>query len=358
MDIVAHRLRNQQLARPAFRRPEEVVAWLGAVQSQDYTGAKWALNLRAKGLTDADVDRAYDEGRILRTHVMRPTWHFVAPPDLRWLLALTAPRVHKISAYYYKQNELDDRLFTRSRKALERALEGGATLTRAELAGVLARHGIEASGTRLAHIVFHAELEGVICSGPLRGKQFTYALLEERVPPAPSLTRDEALVELTRRYFTSHGPATLRDFAWWSGLTVRDAKAGVAMAGTTLLTHDDADLSYWHAPAARSATRPSSPSVWLLSNYDEFLIAHKDRGHVADRSVPAPPAPAGPAEYPHHLLIDGRLRGSWKRAIGPRDAVISVRPYRTLSTAERRAIAAEAERYGRFLGLPVTVSDG
>lgn len=353
IDIIGQRLRNQKLTRSAFRRPEEIVAWLGAVQAQDYTGAKWAIGLRARGVSDQDVDRAYNEGRILRTHVMRPTWHFVAPQDIRWLLALTAPRVHAVSAYQYRVLELDDRIFMRSRKAIERALEGGTTLTRPELASVVARAGIEAKGLRLSYLVFHAELNGVICSGPRRGKQFTYALLEERVPAVPALTREEALAELTKRYFTSHGPATLRDFAWWSGLAARDVKAGLEMLKSALEHRAHEELHYWFVPS-RSAVRQPSSSAHLFSNYDEYLIAYKDRGRVRDRSTL--PAPTTPVEYPHHLAIDGRLRGSWKRTIGRKAAAISLRPFRPLTRDERRAVAAEGSRYGEFLNLPVTTS--
>ena len=226
--LVRERLRNQSLAVSRLRTPGEVVAWLGAAQAQDYAGAKWALGLRAKGLTDAAVEQAFDEGAILRTHILRPTWHFVAPADIRWMLALSAPRVHAVNAYAYRTFELDAAVLARSRAALERALAGGRQLTRLELAKVLQRAGVQADGPRLAHVMMHAELDAVICSGARRGKQFTYALLEERAPRAKVLPRDEALAELTRRYFASHGPATLRDYVWWSGLTARDARAGMA----------------------------------------------------------------------------------------------------------------------------------
>jgi hypothetical protein len=354
LDIVAHRLRNQRLAGAGFRTPDEVVSWLGAVQAQDYAGAKWGVALRAPGVTEAEVDRACNEGRILRTHVMRPTWHFVAPRDIRWLLALTAPRVHTASKSLYRMLELDDRIFLRSRKALERALQGGAMLTRAEIGPILASAGIPASGLRLGTLMLHAELDGVICSGARRGKQSTYALLEDRVPAVPALTREEARTELTRRYFASHGPATLRDFAWWSGLTAADVKAGIASVGSTLAQVVQSDLTYWLFPSRVVRPQPS-PRALLLPNYDEYLIAHKDRGLVLDPATP--PASGRSDPYAHHLVIDGRLRGSWTRTIGTRTATLSVRPYRPLSKPEQRALGAEATRFSRFLGMPVTLSD-
>jgi hypothetical protein len=353
-EILLRRLRNQKLTKSRFRKPEEVVSWLGAVQAQDYAGAKWGVALRAAGVTDEQVDRACDEGRILRTHVMRPTWHFVAPPDIRWLLALTAPRVHTASGSLYRALELDDRIFLRSRKALERGLAGGAMLTRGEIGPILARAGIPASGLRLGTLMLHAELDGVVCSCGRRGKQSTYALLEERVPAVAALPRDEARAELTRRYFASHGPATLRDFAWWSGLTIADVKAGVESVGSTLAPMVQSGLTYWLVPSRVVGSDPS-PRVLLLPNYDEYLIAYKDRGEVLDPA--APPATGRPDPYTHHLVIDGRLRGSWKRTIGTRAAALSVRPYRPLAKPEQQAVDAEAARFSRFLGMPVTRSD-
>src|SRR5688572_10872776 len=228
--IPTQRLHNQHISQVGFRQPAEVVGWLGAVQAQDYAAAKWALALRAPGLTDADVDRALADGSILRTHVLRPTWHFVLPDDIRWMLALTAPRINALSAYYYRQMGLDDATFARSNDVLAKALQGGQQRTREELAAVLHQAGIY-NGELLAftYLMIRAELDGVVCSGARRGKQFTYALLDERAPQARQLTRDEALAELARRYFSGHGPATLADFVWWSGLTVTDARSGLEM---------------------------------------------------------------------------------------------------------------------------------
>ena len=226
--IAVQRLDNQRLARQGPRDPADLVAWFGAVQAQDYPAAKWALALRMPdGTTDAGIERAFNDGRILRVHVMRPTWHFVAASDLHWMLELTAPRVHRALTYGYRKLALD--LATRNRAAgvIERAVGGGQSLTRAELGACLARAGVVATGVRLALLTAHAELEKVICSGPQRGKQSTYALLAQRAADPTRLSRDEALAELTGRYFRSHGPATIRDFVWWSGLTIADAKRGL-----------------------------------------------------------------------------------------------------------------------------------
>ncbi|MEO8393295.1 MAG: winged helix DNA-binding domain-containing protein, partial [Chloroflexota bacterium] len=206
--LARQRLRNQHLSEPAFDTPEAVVDWLCAVQSQDYTAAKWAVGMRGTGFGDAAVEQAFTAGTILRTHVMRPTWHFVLRDDIRWMLDLTAPRVHQLSAYYNRQLELDEALFARCEALMVGALSGGNQLMRTELVAMLNQAGIATNDLRVTHIMMHAELEGVICSGARRGKQFTYALIDERAPNARKLARDEALAELTRRYFVSHGPAT------------------------------------------------------------------------------------------------------------------------------------------------------
>jgi hypothetical protein len=351
IDIVRQRLRNQRLASPDFETAAEVVAWLGAVQSQDFTGAKWALGQRTRGVTDADVNDAFDAGQILRTHILRPTWHFVTPADIRWILALTGPRVHARNRPYYRRFELDDRILAKSRRVVERALEGGRQLTRPELGAALRRAGIEWDGVRLAHIIMHAELDGVICSGARRARQFTYMLLAERAPQVRGRDREDALAELTRRYFTSHGPATLRDYSWWSGLTMSDARAGVEMLKKTLVQEAVDGLTYWYVPPA-GAAKARARRAFLLPNYDEYLVAHQDRGCVIDSPRPAV---KGAFEYPHQLVVDGKVRGCWKRTIGSELAGADVRPYRPLDNNETAAVEAIADRFSRFLGMPVTI---
>jgi len=358
-DLIRARLARQWLGSPGGRiwpkSPETVVTWFGAVQAQDYAGARWALGQRLAAATDASIEEACDRGRIIRTHVMRPTWHFVAPQDLRWLLALTAPRVHAASASVHRQYELDARTHARCRTVLERALTGHRHLTRDELAVALERARIPARGVRLAYVLMHAELEALICSGPRRGKQFTYALVDERVAPAPARDRDESLAMLVERYFTSHGPATARDFAWWSGLTVRDATRGLEALGQRIDRHV-VDGRTYHAVPVRTAAPPDAPTAWLLPNYDEFLIAYKDRelsvpirrGRYAPSRVPEP--------YPHQLVIDGRLAGAWQRRVGQTAATVTVRPFTRLSRAHAVAVRATADRYGTFLGMSVTLA--
>ena len=249
INIAYQRLRSQHLEGEPLHSAAEVVGWLGAVQAQEYAGAKWALGLRLRRTTEAAIEQAFDAGAILRTHVMRPTWHFVTPEDIRWMLALTAERVTSRMAYYDRQIGLNAAVYRQSGAALAKAMEGGKQLTRAEVTQALARAGIEAEGQRFIHLLMRAELEGLICSGARRGKQFTYTLMDERapMPSGGQLTREEALAELTRRYFTSHGPAMLQDFGWWSGLTLADGKAGIEMASEHLEKATVDGKTYWFA---------------------------------------------------------------------------------------------------------------
>ena len=351
--VIARRLHNQRLTVTGFRDPAPVVAWQGAVQAQEYAVARWALGLRCNGATDADVERAFDEGRILRTHVMRPTWHFVTPADIRWLQALTAPRVKAAMASYNRKLELTPRLFARSHQIVARALEGGRFLTRSELAAALIRRRIKASGQRLAHLMMEAELDCIICSGPRRDKQFTYALLDERAPRVKTPTRDESLAELARRYFSSHGPATARDFSWWSGLTMKEARLGVDLCKPVLLQETIDGLTYWSVPG--EPPFPPGYATYLLPIYDEFLIAYRDR-EVVTGSHAADAGAAFAAGFPHHLIVGGQLAGSWARTADKNGVAVAIAPFRRLTADEIRRVQQAAARFGRFNAAQLTLT--
>jgi hypothetical protein len=358
MDVALQRLRNQRLVGRPFATPEEVVGWLGAVQSQDQAGAKWAIALRTRAATDADIDRAFAAGRILRTHVLRPTWHFVLPDDIRWMLALTAPRVRAAMAYYDRKLALDGALFRRSQALLQKALAGGTALTRDELARALGAAGIEASGQRLGHIMMRAELDALVTSGPRRGKQFTYALLDERAPGGRRLAREEALAELAGRYFASHGPATPHDFAWWSGLTVGDARRGIESASPRLASATVDGTIYWQAPGAGRGTRvatDAAPAVHLLPNYDEMIVAYRDHAVSLARGV-SPTFTARPDLVANHLVIaGGRVVGGWRRLSGKAATIVETMLAVRLDAATRAALRAAAARFEQFLAQPVTL---
>jgi hypothetical protein len=352
--IVRARLRAQLLVGGGLKKPEDVVRWMGAVQAQEYTEAKWALAMRMRRASDAIVERALTSGAILRTHVLRPTWHFVTAADIRWMLALTGPRVSAAMSSYNRRLELDASVFRDSQRAMSAALRGGAQLTRQELKAVLHRARIHADGVqRLAHIVMQAELDGVICSGARRGRQFTYALLDERVPAAPAFSRDHALTELTRRYFTSHGPAQLQDFVWWSGLTAADARAGLEMVASALASEIVDGRRYWFSSSIRAIRSRSHVGV-VLPLYDEYLIAYKDRSAVLDPGQWNPLVTREPFMAP--IVVDGQVVGGWKRTIKKNRVDISLTPFVRLAAPARRAIADAAYAYAQFFGLDVVLS--
>lgn len=352
LDVTRYRLHNQCISAASLSTPQEVVAWLGAVQAQDYGGAKWALGLRLQCATNVDIEQAFENGAILRTHVLRPTWHFVAPEDIRWLLALTAPRVHAANAYYYRQLELDEALLSRSNAALANALRDGRQLTRAELADVLQQAGIEATAQRLAYLVMCAELEGIICSGARRGKQFTYALLDDRVPTSKTLARDDALAELTRRYFTSHGPATEEDFMWWSGLTRVDVSSSLEMVGQQLALERIDERTYWF-DASVQPPRNSSPAAFLLPNYDEYVVGYTDRSAIFDSTHTHKLDVRRNPLFQNTIVIRGQIVGTWKRTLKKQSVVMETNLFTRLTQAEDRAVASAIQRYGEFLELPM-----
>ncbi len=350
---IAHlRLHNQRLSESELKKPADVVKWFGAVQAQDYLGAKWALGLRAQAASDERIERAFADGEILRTHVMRPTWHFVAPDDIRWLLKLTSPRVNAASAYYYRKYQLDNEVFARSNRALESALRGGKQLTRDELRTAVDRSGVASNDSiRFSHILLRAELDGVICSGARKGKQFTYALLDERVPGIKAKSRDEALAELTRRYFTSHGPATLQDFTWWSGLTTADARSAVEMVQHHLAKAKIDGKTYW-LPSKMRAIKRVGRVACLLPTYDEYLIAYKDRSAALNGKQAIP----GNVVFSSAIVIGGRVVGSWKRSFQKEAVIITLSPFSPLTKAETLAVTEAAHRYGSFLGLTAVLA--
>ncbi len=351
--IVSARLRNQRLRGARFATPVDAVSWLGAVQAQEYDNAKWALALRTQRTSDAAIEHALTEGTILRTHVLRPTWHFVAAADIRWMLALTGPRISAAMASYNRQLELDAGVLRRSQQTMVRALRGGVHLTRQELKAVLQRDGINADGVqRLAHIVMQAELDGVICSGVRRGRQITYALLDERVAASPTLSRDDALAELARRYFTSHGPAQLHDFAWWSGLTVPDARTGIGMVEREFEKEIVDGKTYWLRPSREGTAR--SRTVYLLPLYDEYLIAYKDRSAALDISRWTRGVGRDPFSAP--IVVDGRVVGGWKRIPKGNRVVLTLTPFEPLDRNCTSAIEAVARTYARFIGLELELS--
>ena len=346
--IALLRLRNQHLIGRPLPTPADVIASLGAVQAQDYGGAKWAVAQRTPGASDAALDAAFDDGKFLRTHVLRPTWHFVTPADIRWLLELTAPRIRAASVAYERTLELDQKVFARTNALIAKALRRGQQLTRPEVAAMLARQGIAASSSRLGHIMMRAEIDGVVCSGVRRGKQMTYALLDDRAPQGSRLAREAALAELARRYFTSHGPATLQDFYWWSGLSAADARSALDSVKAGLASERMNDRTYFLPSSARpGASRVSN--IRLLPNYDELMVAYKDRSPAVPKSLRKQVDPKHASLIGNCIVMNGQFIGTWRRAVEKRGVVIQTNVLVRLDQAQRAALDAAVEDYRRFL---------
>lgn len=351
--IAARRLYAQRLAGKPFPSPVEAVRWLTAVQSQDYAGAKWALGQRGRRTTDVVIDRLFDEGAILRTHVLRPTWHFVLPEDVRWMVDLTGPRIYRGLAGRYRELELDENVFAQMRKAFTTALSGGRQLTRPELGEVLRSARISPEGQRLPHLLMRAELEGLIVSGPRRGKQFTYALMAERAPNARVMDTKEAIGELTRRYFRSHGPAQLQDFVWWSGLGIAEARAGIALAGAALERHEIDGQQYW-LDAEAGRVSDVAGTAQLLSNFDEYTVAYRDRTAILHAQRRFDPRLFSFGSILSNVVtIGGVVRGGWRRTATRAGVRVEIRALDWLKPSERDAVTEAGRRFGRFLERPV-----
>jgi hypothetical protein len=355
MDLSQRRLRNQYINGSRLEDPAEVVRALGAVQAQDYYSALWALGLRLRGVCEARVERAIIERRIVRTWPMRGTLHFVATEDVRWLIGLLAPRtLQRSAARLLRDFAIDRPLIRRASKIVKAALSGGCALTRAALYGQLDAQGIETGQQRGMHILWWLALEGLICCGPRVGKQHTFVLLDEWVPAPSGLTREEALALLAQRYFAHHGPATLADFVWWSGLTVADANAGIEGTRSQLSSEENNKTTWWSgASALRRTTR--SARCHLLPVYDEYTVGYADRSAALD-PVHARHVAAGHGIFRAPIVIEGSIVGSWTREIRKDRVDVRIVPLTRFGREQLRCIDEAAERYGSFLGLAAKVS--
>ncbi len=350
--IAARRLHRQGIGAPLEGDPAATVRHLLAVQAQDYYGSLWAVGLRTAGAREADIEQAIAERRIVRTWPMRGTLHLVAPEDARWMLSLMASRaLDRDRARQEREFGLDARTTGRCAEVVTRLLEGGKRMTRGALYEALAGHRIDTEGQRGLHILGRLAHEGLICQGPRDGKQPTFVLLEEWVPPARPRDRDDALAELARRYFSGHGPATVQDLAWWSGLTLRDAQAAVELAKPALSLHESEGARYWFVESAEPSA-PAGPAVHLLPPFDEYLVGYKDRGAALDaahnRQVIGINGLVSPS-----VVVDGRVSALWKRTLGRQGAALTLTPLHPLRKRDQAALARAAARYGEFIGQPV-----
>ncbi|MEA2498251.1 MAG: hypothetical protein QOH26_656 [Actinomycetota bacterium] len=325
------------------------------MQAQDYGPAKWSIGQRATKLFDHDIDDALETGSIVRTHVMRATWHFVARDDIRWLLALTGPRVQRANASRYRELGLDTRTLLRCEARIVAGLEKSGRLTREEIAKVLDAAKIDRSGQRLPHILMHCELEAIICSGGRRDKKHTYALFDERVPSDDRFDRDEALAELVRRYLASHGPATVKDLRWWSGLTAADIKHALAALDSEVKSETIDQITLWYLRDRARLTR--SRGAHLLQTYDELIVGYTESRFFGDPVGTKARTAWRDRQLPTGiLLLDGMVGGHWRRTIGKNGVEVEVLTYEKPKRDEVQAIESAGARLGRFLDARATVN--
>lgn len=341
----ALRQQNQQIAQSKFSSVNELINHMGAMQAQEFNHAKWAVGLRLSNVTEKQVEDAFNRGEILRTHLMRPTWHFVSPEDIYWLVGLSAKQIKSAMKARNRQLELTETDFKASQEVMVRALEGNRYLTRDELSEFLNAAGISTKEQRLPHILMEAEIDRVICSGPMKGKKQTYALFEERVPNKIELTTDEALALLARKYFTSHGPATIADFTWWSGLPVSQARKTVALNENHLLSETINNETYWFAE--NQTINPLPDSAFLLPAFDEYLVSYKNREAAISAEHHAKAVSKNGIFWPI-LVINGIISGMWKYSIKKDQLILEFDFFRPILTKERDEVEKAIRIFKNF----------
>jgi len=348
-DIALARLSSQQLYNPSLTSIKALVGHMTAVQAQDYAMAKWAIGIRLPGSTHQQVQDAINTGEIIRTHVLRPTWHLVSADDIWWMLQLSGPRVKAFMKSRIKQLNITEDIFDKSNSTIQNALAGGVHLTRDELLHKIKQQNIDITDLRGTHFLLRAELDGIICSGCAHDKNQTYALLEERVPKPGNFYEDEALGKLAYRYFTSHGPATLADFVWWSGLNVTDAKKALEMVKSQLVSETVAGRVYW---MRNSLSIPKTTSTLLLPAFDEFMISYADRSaSIAPRLQYR--AFTNNGIFKPVVVENGIVTGTWRRTVLKNKTLIEPDLFKAKSAAAIKRITKAAKPFGRFLKTKV-----
>jgi hypothetical protein len=342
--LLRHRLFNQGLAGSSFSSPEQLVKTMGCIQSQDFTAAKWAIGSRIPSLSDLDVEQAFNEGKLLRTHVLRPTWHFVCPEDIGWMLKLTAPRIKNLCRGLNQQHDLDTRLRGRSQWVIVKALQDYKQLTRMELQVFLREANIKTNAIRLALLMLDAELAGLICSGRKRGNQFTYALMEDRVAQKLSFSGEAALAEISARYFKSRGPATIQDFSWWSGLSMADARKSVLLNRSQLSKKVLDGQTYWFVVREEEEQQP--PIAHLLPSFDEYALAYKNRQLLCS---PELAEHSGKGISKPLIVMHGKIAGTWKRTEKKDKLRMEFKPLVPFDKNRYQAVLEVAEGYARFV---------
>jgi hypothetical protein len=354
-EISEVRLISQKVASPEFNTPKEIVSWMGAMQAQDYYMAKWAIGVRLQDTTDKIVQAAIDKGEILRIHVLRPTWHFIPADDIYWMLELSRTKIKSSFKSRDKELELTDTIIAKSQSILEKLLSDISAVTRDEISEGFTRAGIRTDANRLSHILIHAELTGLVCSGPIKEKKLTYSLLSIRVPAKKDIPRDEALARLAGKYFRSRCPATLEDFIWWSNLSATEARNAIASLKNDFFPETIGSSKYW-LPNSFSYEAMKKNSVHLLPAYDEFLIAYKDRNSSLSAINNKKTVSVNGIFYPV-IVVNGQVRGLWKRITQKNKVTVSMDFFQPADNLINKLLEKKLNAFGQFTGLETILNN-
>ncbi len=368
-ELARQRLAAQRLVGQPAASPLAAVRWMLALQAQDYPGVKWSVGLRtggagnSGGATEADVEAACDAGEIVRSWPLRGTLHMVAADDLGWMLELTTPRAIASAAKRREALGITVADIERARELAVDALPGRDALSRTALLAAIERGGVATSGQRGYHLLWYLAQTGTLVLGPTSGSQQTFARLDAWVANPRRLERDEALAELASRYFASHGPAGADDLARWSGLTLRDVRRGIEVAGRGIAERAISGRPFYLGAEAADAAnadhgRREPAGLLLLPGFDEYLLGYRDRSAMLAPEHAEAIVPGGNGMFRSTIVADGEVVGTWGRRVGARAITIELEPFEALSQPQRDALAEAAGRYGRFLGRRVAVGAG
>jgi hypothetical protein len=354
-EISAIRLENQQIKGTKFRKVQDLVEWMGAMQAQDFSMAKWAIGARLPDATDEMATEAFQKGEIVRTHLLRPTWHIVTSKDIHWILELTSPHIKPLLRLRHRDLELSELTINRSKSVIEKSLVGGKHLTREEIMLQLQSSGITTEGQRASHLMLICELDGLVCSGKPNGNKQTYTLLDEWVSKTSSISRDEALAELAKRYFRSHGPATIQDFIWWSGLPVKDAKNALEMVKSEFISTKIDERIFWFSES-NSDSGGEKTKAYLLPAYDEFIISYRDRTDSL-LAVDFKKAVSENGLFRPIIVVNGKVIGIWKRQQMKNQLLIIPEYFSRVTQNEQEQIDTASKQYGHFLNMKVELGN-
>lgn len=352
-DIALLRTKTQQISTKYFQDAEKVVHHMGALQAQDSAMNKWAIGLRCKGATEASIEKAFSDNRIVRTHLLRPTWHTVSACDVRWILSLTSPQIKPLLKSHLRNLGLTDELLQTSKAVIKNSF-GKESFARHEINALLEAEGIRTQGQRSSMIMFYLEMEGVVCSGEVKNKQHTYSLMDDRIPMNALVTQEDQLKELAWRYFNSHAPATLEDFTWWSGLQITRARKALEMISDKLESVRIGQTLYWY-PKSLEVSVPTGDAIYLLPAYDEYIISYKDRSAVIPLADFTRAINMNGIFWPV-IVFNGKVIGTWSRAVKKDKVIVNPLAFKNFTIKQKRLIAKAAHEFGVFLGLKAEVA--